>query len=165
MEHQILPAKKEHLKEILAIYNYYIKNSTATYYTHQLSITEMEEKTFFKNKKYGTFIITDKNDTIIGYCILGQFNKKEGYDGTAEISIYLRDSHTKKGIGRMAIEFLEQQAKNKKIHVLISAVTARNHPSRKLFEKCGYTQCAHFKEVGFKFGEILDDIYFQKIID
>ncbi|MFA5855411.1 MAG: N-acetyltransferase family protein [Candidatus Gracilibacteria bacterium] len=164
MDYKILKAKKGDLKDILNIYNYYIENSTATYYTHRLSLKEMEEKVFFKNKKYGTFVIVNKENDLIGYCILGQYNKKEGYDNTAEISIYIKPNFTQKGLGSRAMNFLEKQAEKHRIHVLIGAVTQKNMASQKLFQKCGYKQCAYFQEIGFKFGEILNDVYFQKIL-
>lgn len=164
MNYKIIKAEKKHLKNILSIYNYYIENSTATYYTHPLSLKEMREKVFFENKKYGTFLVINKENEIVGYCVLGQYNKKEGYNNTAEISIYIKPDFTQQGLGETAMNFLEKHAKKHKIHVLIGAVTQENIASKKLFQKCGYKQCAHFQEVGFKFGKILDDVYFQKIL-
>lgn len=164
MEYQIIKAEKKHLRDILNIYNYYVENSTATYFTHLLSIQEMKNRVFFENKKYGTFIILNKINEVIGYFILGQYNKKEGYDNTAEISIYIKPAYTKKGLGQLALEFLEKEAKKHNIHVLIGAVTEENNASIRLFEKLGYIKCAYFKEVGYKFGKILNDIYFQKIL-
>lgn len=164
MKYQILKAQEKHFKDITEIYNYYIENSTATYYTHTLSVKEMKKKGFCGNKKYGSFVIINKNE-VVGYCILGQYNKKEGYDRTAEISIYLKPQHTKQNLGKIAVDFIEQIAIDRKIHCLIAAISAKNIASQKLFEKCGFKKCAHFKEVGYKFGEVLDDVYFQKILN
>ena len=49
--------------------------------------------------------------------------------------------------------------------VLIGIISADNKQSIALVEKCGFEKCAHFKEVGEKFGKILDVVAYQKILD
>lgn len=60
---------------------------------------------------------------------------------------------------------LEKMAKKTDIKVLIGVISGDNQQSIKLFEKCGFEKCAHFKKVGEKFGKILDVVAYQKILD
>lgn len=82
------------------------------------------------------------------------------FDGT----LYLKPEFTGKGIGREAVAFIEGIAIDKKIKVLVASVSSENIASIKLCQRMGYEQCAHYREVGEKFGRILDVIDYQKIL-
>ncbi len=151
------------LKEVLDIFNYYIHNSTATFFEKELDISDFRPLVFFSENFYKTFVIKD-NDDIAGYCLLGSYKSRCGYAQTAEITIYLKPEFCGKGIGSKAITFIDQFAKNHNIHVIIAGVCTENKSSMQMFLKNGYEQCAWFKQVGFKFGRYLDTAYFQKVL-
>jgi L-amino acid N-acyltransferase YncA len=155
--------REDHLSKVLEIYNYYVSNSTATFHKHLLNQDEMREIVFFKNPKYKTFVILDDND-VNGYVLLTPYKKREAYDGTAEVTIYLKPDCTGKGIGSLALQYIEAFAKKTTIHSLISIICGENNQSIRLFEKNGYLKCAHLKEVGEKFGRLLDIVDYQKMI-
>lgn len=154
---------ENYLSEVLAIYNYYVLNSTATFHTHLLNESEMREIVFFSNPKYKTFVILDGKN-LCGYVLLTQYKKREAYNRTAEVTIYLNPDYTGKDIGSQALKYIEVVAKQAGVHVLIAIICGENTSSIKLFEKNGYLKCAHFKEVGEKFGRLLDVVDYQKII-
>lgn len=153
----------ETLPEVLKIYTYYVLNTTATFHAHALSEDEMREIVFFDNAKYCTYVMKE-NNLIIGYVILTQHKKREAYDATAEVTIYLKPGFTGKGIGSKAIMFIEKKAQEQRMHVLVATICGENRPSIHLFEKNGFTKCAQYKEVGIKFGQYLDVVAYQKII-
>jgi len=155
--------KEKHLPEILDIYAFYVLNTTVTFHTHVPSMEEMKEILFFDSPKYGSFVIKDK-DQICGYVILSRFSKREAYDITAEVSIYLAPEYTGRGIGGRAIDVIEDFARDNGIQILVAGVCGENTMSIKLFEKKGFVKCGHFKGVGKKFGRLLDLLYFQKAI-
>ena len=64
----------------------------------------------------------------------------------------------------MAMNFIECEAKSRGIHVLIGTLSEENISSMKLFEKTGFEKVAHLKNVGEKFGKILDVIIYEKEI-
>ena len=151
------------LAAILAIYNDYILNSTATFHSEKLTKKDLETFLFVSHPKYPSFLITD-NDEMIGYCFLTQFKKRQAYDRSAELSIYLKPEFTGKGIGLVALDHLEAAAKKAGIHVLVGTICGENHASIKLMEKAGFSRCAHLKNIGEKFGKILDVVIYQKEI-
>jgi phosphinothricin acetyltransferase len=154
---------EEHLQGALEIYNYYIMNTTATFHAHEMSEDEMRELVFLNSDKYKSFAVMD-DDAVVGYVILKQYSKREAYDQTAEVTIYLKHDHIGKGIGRMAAQFIELFAKEKGIHALLAIICGENIDSIRLFERSGYFKCAHYKEVGKKFGRILDVVTYEKLI-
>jgi L-amino acid N-acyltransferase YncA len=152
-----------HLEKVLEIYTYYVLNTTATFHAHALDLQEMKELVIFDSPKYKTFVIYDE-DTLCGYVILTQHKKREAYDGTAEVTVYLKNDYVGKGVGTLAVKFIEDYAKTKELHVLVATICGENSKSIRVFERNGYVKCAHYKEVGRKFGQLLDVVAYQKII-
>lgn len=152
-----------HVDSIREIYLYYIKNSTATFHKKEISREEMAELVLFKNNKYESYIIKSQ-ENICGYVLLTQYKVREAFDQTAEVTIYLKKGHEGKGIGKDALNFIENRARIKRMHTLIALICNENEASISLFEKCGYIKCAHYKEVGNKFDRWLDLLAYQKIL-
>jgi L-amino acid N-acyltransferase YncA len=153
----------EHLPMVLEIYTYYVLHTTSTFHAHELDLGEMKELVMFDNPKYRTFIIFD-NDILCGYVLLTQHKKREAYDATAEVTVYLKYDYVGRGIGDAAVKFIEEYAKTRDFHVLVATICGENSKSIKVFERNGYVKCAHYKEVGRKFGQMLDVVAYQKII-
>lgn len=101
---------------------------------------------------------------LAGYCFLTYHKKRPAYDRTAEISIYLKPEFSGKGIGKAALRYLEDVAKEVGLKNLVGVITGDNLSSMALFERTGFVKCAHFKNVGEKFGKVLDVVAYQKEI-
>ncbi len=154
---------EKYLDEVLQIYTHYVLHTTATFHARPLTRQEMRELVFFDSDKYKTFVICEDAE-VSGYVLITQHKKREAYDGTAEVTVYLKPMCTGQGLGSMAIKFIEEYAKKQGLHVLVSTICGENEASIRLFEKNGYNKCAHYKEVGEKFGQLLDVVAYQKII-
>ncbi|BFT73145.1 N-acetyltransferase family protein [Paenibacillus sp. P36] len=148
---------------LMDIYNHFVMNSTASFHTEPVTITEFTESVIHPNSRFQTFVIT-LNGELQGYVQVMPHKKKQAYATTGEVTIYLQPGCVGKGIGSAAIQFIETFAKEQDFHSLISTICADNKPSIHMFSKNGYTQCAHFREVGFKWGKFLDIVTYQKII-
>lgn len=155
--------REDHLDEVLQIYTYYVLNTTATFHANPPTREEMKDIVFFANKRYTTLVLLEEN-LIVGYVLLTQHKKREAYDATAEVSIYLKPDAKGKGIGSLAIHKIEEYAIRQGLHVLIATICGENEDSIRLFNKNGYFQCAYYKEVGQKFGQLLDIVAYQKIL-
>ena len=100
-----------------------------------------------------------------GFVYLSQFRKREAYDRTAEITVYLKPDYIRKGIGKLTLVHMEDIARDAGISVLVGIISGDNMDSIALFKKMGYWQCAYYRQVGEKFGRIMDVVVYQKIID
>lgn len=159
----IEPIREEHLRPCLDIYGFYVDNSTATFHTHIPSMDEFKQIVCYQGQRNKRFAIT-QNGHVCGYVVLGRFSPREAYDDTGSIGIYLHPDFCGRGIGRRAVQFIEQYAKEQGFHALVATICGENLQSIRLFEGSGYTRCAHYKEFGKKFGRMLDVIALQKII-
>lgn len=150
-------------QEVWALYNYYIQNTTATFHADPISEPDMRALVFFEGDRYQTYSIM-ADGSFCGYVLLTRFKNREAYDGTAEVTIYLGQEYAGQGIGTRALRFIEEAAIARGLHVLLATITGENEASIGLFSRNGYTKCAHFKEVGKKFGRWLDVVAYQKIL-
>jgi L-amino acid N-acyltransferase YncA len=162
MSLNLIPLTLSDLPIVKAVYDYYIVNTTATFHTELITLDELKTVIPIGQQKYPSFLI-NYNGQVCGYCYLSQYKKRQAYDRTAEITLYLKPGFTGKGIGKATLQLMETVAKNNDIKVLIGIISGENEDSIKLFEKCGYQKCAHFKQVGEKFGRLLDIVAYQKL--
>lgn len=151
------------LPAVLEIYNHYVLHTTATFHAKALSLSEMRELVFFENPKYRTYIIKE-NTQIQGYVLLTQHKKREAYDTTGEVTVYLNPDQTGKGLGSLAVKFIEGISKENGFHVILATICGENEKSIRAFERNGYVKCAHYHEVGKKFGKWLDVVAYEKIV-
>jgi phosphinothricin acetyltransferase len=156
--------EERHLDEVLQIYTHYVLNTTATFHARPLTRDGMKTLVFFAQERDRTFVICG-DEEVCGYVFIAQHKPREAYDGTAEVSVYLKPAHIGKGLGSLALKHIEGFAKRQGLHVLVATITGDNEKSLRLFAKNGYEKCAHYKEVGRKFGRLLDIVAYQKILD
>ncbi|WP_169088410.1 GNAT family N-acetyltransferase [Paenibacillus sp. PL91] len=155
--------QEEHLPWIRTIYNYYVQNSTISFHTEPLALDEIRANVMHPNPRYKSYVILEESE-LKGYILITQHKNKQAYDVTAEVTIYLDPAQLGQGTGSKAIAFLEEQGRASGFHVLIATICTENERSIRLFERHGYMKCAHFKEIGCKFGRKLDIASYQKII-
>jgi len=155
--------KEQDLAEVKIIYDWYIKNSTATFHTEPIRIEELKEFIYLDHPLYKSYLIYSQNK-IAGYCLITNYKKRQAYNRTAEISIYLKPEFRNQGIGKIALTHLEEKARENGLKNLVGIITGDNKGSIALFERSDYLKCAHFKNVGEKFNKVLDVVAFQKEI-
>lgn len=161
-----LKVKDEHVKRICEIYNYYVKNTTVTYHYFEHTEEQMKEILYSRDSRFNSFaIIDDDTEEIIGYCMITKFKNREAFNRCGEVVVYLDERYLSKGIGKLVLDYLEDEARKQDFHTLIASISSDNERSIRLFESKGYFRCAHFKEVGYKFDKVLDLYYYEKILD
>ena len=151
------------LPGILDIYNDAIRNLTATF---DLTEQSLKERTTWYNKYGGKYplIVAEINGEIAGYSCLGSFRDKPAYARTTELSIYISSHHRGKGIGKAMMQEILQRAAQLGYHTVIGGITAGNEASVKLHERFGFQLAGRFKEVGYKFDEWQDVLFYQLMI-
>lgn len=162
-EIKFIKTEKKDLQQCKDIYRYYIENSTATFHIGDISDEDMYDILFCNLEGYESYVICEEEE-IIGYVLLAPFKKREAYRRTAEVTIYLKEETAQKGIGTKALKFIESVAIKNNFKSLLSVVCGENIASIKLFEKNGYYKCGLMKNVGEKFGRVLDIVTLQKEI-
>ncbi len=161
MDIEFQPLRDSDFSEVKRIYDWYVANSTATFHTEPVQISELKEFIYTDHPRYKAYLII-RDGKVAGYCYFTYYKKRQAYDRTAEITLYLDHELRGKGLGKATVEFLEKKAREVGLKNLLAIITGDNTGSIALFSRAGYTKCADFKNVGEKFGKILDVVGYQK---
>jgi phosphinothricin acetyltransferase len=81
-----------------------------------------------------------------------------------EISVYLENGSLRSGKGTALYLELLERLKDLNVHSVIGGMAVPNDTSIALHKKFGFRQVAHFREVGFKLGQWVDVVYYEKIL-
>lgn len=160
----IRPLVEDDINDVMTIYNYYVKTSTATFSIETIDRDEMKGLALTGDKRFVSFVMEEEGK-IIGYGLFNRYKKREAYDKTAEITIYLHHEAIGKGYGRQLLDYMLEIANEKDFHALLAVICEENKKSIQLFEANGFFECAHFREVGVKFGRMLDVIILEKLLN
>ncbi|MFB9326875.1 GNAT family N-acetyltransferase [Paenibacillus aurantiacus] len=155
--------EERHLTKVHDIYNYYVANTTISFHTEAVTREAMRANVRNPSPRYKTYVIEVEGE-IAGYALFTQHKNKQAYDVTAEVTVYLAPEQVGKRIGPAAVAFLEEEARRIGFHTLVATICTENERSIRLFERLGYEKCAHFREIGYKFGRWLDIASYQKVL-
>jgi len=86
-----------------------------------------------------------------------------GYSDTAEISLYVKEEYRNRGIGRKLLGAILKKGKNAGLHTVIARIAGNNQASIHLCDVFGFVHMGTMREVGRKFGKLLDVDLMQRI--
>lgn len=152
----------EHACGVMAVYNHYIENSFAAYPEQMLPV-KFFDKLLEMTEGYPAFVIKS-GDGIVGFCLLRAYNPFPTFKNTAEISYFIDEKHSGKGLGKTALDKLTDAAVEQGITLILASVSSKNLHSLNFHLKNGFTECGRFRQIGRKFGELFDIIWFSKQI-
>jgi L-amino acid N-acyltransferase YncA len=156
--------KSEDAGAIARIYNYYVKETTVTFETEEVSTEEMKDR-ISKTLECGyPFIVYEEEGVITGYAYVRKWRERISYNSTLETSIYVDKDKMTKGTGKKLYNSLIEQCKKAGVHVLIGVLAHTNTASRKLHKNTGFTKTGHFKEAANKFGKFIDIEFWSLIL-
>ena len=150
------------LQEITNIYNEAILNTVATFDTIPKTIED--QIIWFKTHgdKY-PIIVAELDSEIVGWSALSKYSTRCAYSNTSEISLYVKEKFRNQGIGKKLIKAVIERGYSAGLHVVLARIVDGNKHSIYLHENVGFEHVGILREVGYKFGKILDVYLMQKI--
>jgi phosphinothricin acetyltransferase len=110
-------------------------------------------------------LVAEMDGQVVGWACLARWKPRAAYNDTAETSFYVKEEHRGNGIGRRLKQELIEQARHLGFHTLIAGVAQGSDASLHLNRSCGFEVVGTFKQVGRKFGKLLDVTYLQKLLN
>ena len=156
------PMSERHRIPIIDIYNYYVENSFAAYPEEKAGY-DFYNKFLEKVKGYPAYAIAIKK-TVIGFCFLSAYNALPSFNETAQITYFIDKDHKGKGIGKMALEKLEDDARRAGIRVILAHISSLNEESIAFHLKKGFKECGRFEKIIRKQNRVFDIIWMQKAL-
>lgn len=160
----IRPVSPADAEAIARIYNHYVLNTAITFEEAAVATEEMAGRIDTLKTAGLPWLVLENSGQIVGYAYASQWKARSAYRYTAEITVYLDLAHTGQGYGSQLYEPLLAQLRKKGAHVVLACIALPNTASIALHEKFGLQKVAHFREVGFKFGQWLDVGYWQVLL-
>jgi len=154
----------EDLGAITEIYNEAILKTVATFDTEPKTLEE--QKIWFANhgSKY-PILVAEQDGLVVGWASLSRWSDRCAYSDTAEISLYVEEEFRGKGIGRKLMEAIIREGQKAGLHTVIARIAEGTEVSIHLHESVGFEHIGIMKEVGRKFGKLLDVYLMQKTYD
>jgi L-amino acid N-acyltransferase YncA len=147
-DHADLPA-------ILAIYNQEVLVSTATYDT--VPRTEADHRKWFAiHGPEHPVLVAESVGAVIGWASLSPWSDRAAYSRTVEVSVYVAAEHRRKGVGRLLLAALIEAGRSHGHHALLARISSDNVASVRLHAELGFAMIGTMREVGVKFGRLLD---------
>lgn len=152
-------AEIEDLPSIVDIYNSTIAGRMVTADLEPMTIED--KLTWFNehNKTDRPLWVTEENGIIVAWLSFSSFYGRPAYQGTAELSIYIKEANRGRGIGKILLQKAIETAPCIGIENLLAFIFAHNKPSLALFNKFNFERWAYLPGVAN-----LDGIYRDLVI-
>lgn len=148
---------------ITEIYNYYILHCTASFETEALTEKDMETRIRTISEEFPYFVL-EEGGVVQGYCYVHDWKERAAYKGVVETTVYVAREARGRGYGRKLMEQLVAACRERGYRALIACITGENTGSLAMHKRLGFTQVSHFKDVGMKFGRLLDVIDYELVL-
>lgn len=162
-EFTIRPVRLTDAEAITGIYNPFITQTTISFETQPLTAEEMRQRIAEISSSYPYFVC-EKSGQVCGYCYVHAWKERKAYAHTLEVTIYLAPSAQGHGVGVEMLRQLIDASRQCGAKVLIACITGGNDRSIRLHRSLGFEQVSCFKNVGYKFGKLLDVVDLELIL-
>jgi phosphinothricin acetyltransferase len=156
-------AEAADLDAITAIYADAVLNGTASYELAPPSRAEMEAR--FRAIREGGFsyLVAEEEGEVAGFAYTGPFRTRPAYRFVVEDSIYIAPEAKGRGLGRMLLTRLIEEAEASGFRQMIAVIGdgRLDSPSVRLHERLGFRHCGSLEGSGYKHGRWLDTVFMQ----
>ena len=163
MNIQLVPLDKSHSNDVIAIFNYYIENSTAAFRDQPVG-SEHFDSFAGGDSIIKSYAATTDNGIVAGFCTLEAFAGPRTFRHTAELLYFIKRGYTGAGIGSKMLEKLEYEANAAGIGLLTATIADDNMTSIEFHKQHGFSEYGHLCGCWEKFNRKLGIIYMQKKI-
>jgi L-amino acid N-acyltransferase YncA len=146
------------------IYNEAVLTTTATFDIEPKSIEDRTEWLQSRGERYPV-LVAEVDGQVVGYAVLTRWSDRAAYADTVETGLYVHSAHRDRGIGRELKAAIIEEARRLGFHSLVARITADSAVSLHLNRTAGFTHVGTLREVGCKFGRLLDVHIMQKLLD
>lgn len=146
---------------VRTIFNHYVAQSFAAYAADPKSSEDIQHM-LAQAEGYPAFAATAADGSMIGFSFLRPYSSNSTFAGTTMLTTFIAEGHTGKGLGAAFLERIESAARAQGISRILAHVSSLNEGSLAFHQRHGYTSCGCFHDIGCKFGQTFDIVWFEK---
>jgi L-amino acid N-acyltransferase YncA len=143
------------LAQITEIYNDAIEKTTSTFDTEPKTLEE-QQAWYSAHDDRHPVLIAEEDGLVVAWASLSRWSDRCAYSDTAEISLYVKEKYRRKGIGKQLMASIVREGKTAGLHTMIARIAGSNKISVDLCRSFGFQYVGTMREVGKKFGNLLD---------
>lgn len=150
-------------RAINLIYNRFIRESPATFETEEYSDAERQVwiQKRLGNPKHSIFV-AETSGQLIGFANASPFDSREGYSTSVKTSVFVDAAGQGKGNASRLYEVLFDVLSETDCHRAYALIVSPNPASVALHQRFGFEHVSTLNEVGRKFGQYHDVMWFEK---
>ena len=151
-------------RAICDIYNYYIEHTVISFEEQPLAVGDMAQRVLACTESYPWLVCVDSG-RVVGYAYANRWQVRCAYRQCVETTVYLEPGQQGRGCSRALYSALLPRLARQGLHTAIAGIALPNEASVRLHERMGFSQVAHFAEVGWKQDRWVDVGYWQKMLN
>ena len=159
----IRPATAGDAVAIASIYNQGIEDRVATLETELRTAHERREWLAARGERHPVFV-AERDGRVIAWGSLNRFNPRAAYDHVADLSIYVDRAARGRGVGRVLLARVIDEARRIGYHKMVLAAFPTNAAGMRLYEAMGFTRVGIYREQGLLDGRWVDVILMEQIL-
>jgi L-amino acid N-acyltransferase YncA len=160
----VRPSAASDIPDITAIYARFVETSTATFEIVAPDQSEMRRRRQAVLNQALPYLVAELEGYVVGFCYASQFRPREGYRYTVEDSIYVRADCIGHGVGKALLSKLISECQARGCHSMVACICGVNVSSVALHASLGFQQAGLLPEAGLKFGEWLQLLIMQRLL-
>ena len=138
---------------LVEIYNHYVLHTALSFEEATISAADMAVRIDKVLQLKLPWLVAERDGVVLGYAYAGLWRERHAYRFAVESTVYVARDAGVRGIGSALYTALFDLLRQAGYHTVLGVIALPNAASIALHEKFGMRQVAHFKEVGFKFGQ------------
>lgn len=148
---------------ITTIYNQGIEDRVATLETELRTPDERREWLTSRSERHPV-LVAERDGRVIAWASLNRFNPRPAYDHVADLSIYVERDERGRGVGRVLLPRVIDEARRIGFHKMVLAAFPTNERGMQLYEALGFRRVGIYREQGLLDGRWVDVIIMEQIL-
>jgi len=140
-----------------------VLHGLATFEEAPPPVDEMRQRLLEVNARGLPYLVAEEAGAVLGYGYCAPYRLRSAYRFTLEDSVYVKDGHHRKGIGRAILSDLILHCERLNCRQLIAVIgDSAQAASIGLHASLGFVRAGTLRSVGYKFGRWVDTVLMQR---
>ncbi len=158
--HVIRPAQADDGAAVAAVYGPYVRNTPVSFEVEPPTDAAMTERI---TGTLGThpWLIAERQGVVVGFAYAGKHSQRAAYRWTVDVTVYVRDSERRTGVGRQLYQALLATLRLQGFRSAFAEIVLPNPSSVRLHEAMGFKHIGVHNDIGHKLGRWHDIGYWR----
>jgi phosphinothricin acetyltransferase len=148
---------------IARVYNQGIDERQATFETEPQTEASVRGRLQHQSARFPAVVVVGA-DGVLGFAWTSTYRPRRCYEGVAECSVYVASEARRRGVGRLALTSLIEEAERRGFTKLVSRIFPDNVRSRRLCASVGFREVGTYVRHGKLDGRWMDCVIVERLM-